>query len=78
MGYATEAAQAMVRAGFEPGPDPHRLHVRCWERRVRARAGKSRSPMRATLERHKYAQGRWWTSFLYEILREDHPAMHGS
>lgn len=71
MGYATEAARAMVRAGFEE-LDLTRIFSTCdvanaASARVLEKAGLQRV---ATLDRHKYALGKWWTSFLYEVRRE--------
>lgn len=71
MGYATEAARTLVRAGFEQlGLD--RVFSTCdvangASARVLEKAGLHR---KATLEQHKYARGQWWTSFLYEVRRE--------
>jgi RimJ/RimL family protein N-acetyltransferase len=72
MGYATEAAQALVRAGFEQ-LGLSRISSTCdvangASARVLEKAGLHRE---ATLEQHKYARGRWWTSFLYAVRRED-------
>ena len=68
MGYATEAARAMVDAGFGQ-LRPTRIFSTCdianaASARVLKKAGLTRV---ATLERHKYALGKWWTSYLYEI-----------
>ena len=79
MGYATEAARAMVRAGFE------QLHLKrivstcdvgnAASARVLEKAGLTRT---ATLERHKYALSKWWTSYLYEIQRDESGAVDGA
>ena len=71
MGYATEAARTMVRAGFEQ-LGLSRIVATCDvanapSARVLEKAGLRRT---ATLDRHKYALGTWWTSFLYEVRRE--------
>jgi RimJ/RimL family protein N-acetyltransferase len=71
MGYATEAARAMLRAGFDQ-LGLARIFSTCdianaASARVLEKAGLTRV---ATLERHKYALGRWWTSYLYEICTE--------
>jgi [ribosomal protein S5]-alanine N-acetyltransferase len=71
MGYATEAARAMVRAGFEQ-LGVSRVFATCdvangASARVLEKAGLQRE---AILERHKYARGQWWTSFLYAVRRE--------
>ena len=71
MGYATEAARAMVRAGFEQ-LDLTRMFSTCdvanaASARVLEKAGLKRV---TRLDRHKYAFGKWWTSFLYEVRRE--------
>lgn len=68
LGYATEAARALVRAGFEK-LGLTRIFSTCdignaASARVLENAGLTRV---ATLERHKYALGKWWTSYLYEI-----------
>jgi RimJ/RimL family protein N-acetyltransferase len=70
MGYATEAARALVRAGFQQF-GLIRIFATCdianhASSRVLKRAGLQRE---ATLENHKYAKGRWWTSFLYSVRR---------
>jgi RimJ/RimL family protein N-acetyltransferase len=72
LGYATEAAGAMVRVGFsELGL--MRIVATCdvaneASARVLEKAGLRRT---ARLERHKYALGKWWTSYLYELRRDD-------
>ena len=71
-GYATEAARALVGAGFEQ-LGVARIVATCdvdnhASARVLEHAGLRRE---ATLERHKEAKGRWWTSFLYAIRREE-------
>jgi ribosomal-protein-alanine N-acetyltransferase len=68
LGYATEAARAMVRAGFE------HLHLsrifstcdvaNAASARVLEKAGLTRV---ATLDRHQFALGKWWASHLYEV-----------
>jgi RimJ/RimL family protein N-acetyltransferase len=70
MGYATEAARAMVRAGFEE-LGLTRIFATCdvangASARVLEKAGLARV---ATLDRHRYARGKWWTSFRYEIVQ---------
>jgi RimJ/RimL family protein N-acetyltransferase len=72
LGYATEAARALVHAGFEQ-LGLTRIFATCdvanhASARVLEKAGLQRE---ATLEQHKYARGKWWTSFLYAIRRED-------
>ena len=72
MGYATEAARTLVRAGFEQ-LGLNRIFSTCdvangASARVLEKAGLQRE---ATLEQHKYARGRWWTSFLYSVRREN-------
>jgi [ribosomal protein S5]-alanine N-acetyltransferase len=73
-GYATEAARAMVRAGFEE-LGLTRIFSTCdigngASAHVLEKAGLTRV---TTLHRHRYALGKWWTSYLYE-LRRDSPA----
>jgi len=79
MGYATEAARAMVRAGFEQ-LQLKRIVSTCdvgnaASARVLEKAGLTRT---ATLERHKYALGKWWTSHLYEIQRDEFGVLNGA
>jgi ribosomal-protein-alanine N-acetyltransferase len=67
-GYASEAARAMVRAGFDR-LGLTRVFATCdvanpASARVLEKAGLTRV---ATLERHTFALGRWWTSDLYEV-----------
>jgi ribosomal-protein-alanine N-acetyltransferase len=71
MGYATEAARALVRVGFEQ-LGLIRIVSTCdvangASARVLEKAGLHRE---AILEHHKYAKGQWWTSFLYAVRRE--------
>jgi [ribosomal protein S5]-alanine N-acetyltransferase len=68
MGFATEAVRTMVRAGFEQ-LGLSRIFSTCdvanaASARVLEKAGLQRV---ATLDRHHYALGRWWTSHLYEV-----------
>jgi RimJ/RimL family protein N-acetyltransferase len=70
-GYATEAARALVVAAFE-GLGASRVFATCdvanhASAHVLEKAGLRRE---ATLERHMFAKGRWWTSFLYAITVE--------
>ena len=72
MGYATEAARTLVRAGFEQ-LGLNRISSTCdvsngASARVLEKAGLQRE---ATLEQHKYAKGQWWTSFLYAVRRDE-------
>jgi [ribosomal protein S5]-alanine N-acetyltransferase len=76
MGYATEAAQAMVRAGFEQ-LGLTRIVATCnianaASARVLEKAGLSRV---ATLERHKFVLDKWWTSHRYAIQRDESGAL---
>ena len=71
MGYATEAARMLVRAGFEQ-LGLNRIISTCdvangASARVLEKAGLRRE---STLEQHKWAKGQWWTSFLYAVHRE--------
>lgn len=73
-GYATEAARTLVRVGFEQ-LGLNRIFSTCdvangASARVLEKVGLQRE---ATLERHKYARGQWWTSFLYAVRREHWP-----
>jgi RimJ/RimL family protein N-acetyltransferase len=70
IGYATEAARAMVRAGFDE-LGLSRIFSTCdignaASARVLEKAGLTRV---ATLDRHQFALGTWWTSYLYEVRR---------
>src|SRR5713226_6043027 len=70
-GYATEAARAMVRAGFEQ-LGLTRIVATCnvsntASAHVLEKAGLQRE---ATLEDHRFAKGVWWTSFMYAIPRD--------
>jgi RimJ/RimL family protein N-acetyltransferase len=78
MGYATEAARAMVRVGFEQ-LGLTRIVATCdvansASVHVLEKAGLNRT---ATLDRHKHALGKWWTSFFYELRRDTWPGTHG-
>ena len=71
MGYATEAAHTLVRAGFEQ-LGLNRIFSTCdvanaASAHVLEKAGLHREAM---LEQHKYARDQWWTSFLYEVRCE--------
>ena len=79
MGYATEAARRLVRAAFEE-LGLRRIFSTCdvangASARVLEKAGLQRE---ATLERHKFARGHWWTSFLYTVRREQWPPRHAA
>lgn len=70
-GYATEAARALVVAAFQ-SLGASRVFATCdignhASARVLEKAGLRRE---ATLERHIFAKGTWWTSFLYAIAVE--------
>ena len=70
MGYATEAARAMVGVGFEQ-LQLKRIVSTCDianapSARVLEKAGLTRVER---LERHHYALGKWWTSFRYETVK---------
>jgi RimJ/RimL family protein N-acetyltransferase len=70
LAYATEAARAMIRAGFDQLA-LSRIVSACdvanaASARVLENAGLQRI---ATLDRHQCALGRWWTSQLYELRR---------
>jgi ribosomal-protein-alanine N-acetyltransferase len=70
--YAMEAAQALVSAGFQQ-LGLVRIFAMCDvlnhpSARVLEKAGLRRE---AILENHKYAKGRWWTSFLYSVRRAE-------
>lgn len=70
-GYATEAAKAIVEAGFEQ-LGLTRIVATCAvantaSAHVLEKTGLQRE---ATLEDHRFAKGVWWTSFLYAIRRD--------
>ena len=72
LGYATEGACALVRAGFDE-LGVARIFATCdvanrASARVLEKAGLRRE---ATLDRHKHANDRWWTSFLYAVRRAE-------
>ena len=71
-GYASEAAAAMVRAGFEH-LRLERIYGICEithaaSGRVLEKAGLRRIQ---TVRRYREAKGRWWDVYMYEILRSD-------
>jgi ribosomal-protein-alanine N-acetyltransferase len=70
-GYATEAARAMVRAGFEQ-LGLRRIIATCDVENVASARVLEKTGLRreSTLENHKYAKDRWWTSFLYSVRRD--------
>jgi [ribosomal protein S5]-alanine N-acetyltransferase len=72
LGFASEIARALVRAGFEE-LGVARVFATCdvdnhASARVLEHAGLTRE---ARLDRHKFARDRWWTSFLYSLRRDD-------
>ena len=69
-GYATEAARAMVAAGFEQ-LGLERVFATCdvdnaASAHVLEKAGLRQETL---LKNHKEARGRWWDSYLYAIVR---------
>jgi RimJ/RimL family protein N-acetyltransferase len=71
-GYATEAAQALLRLGFE-SLGMHRIAARCDARntasaRVMERAGMRRE---AHLVQNQYLKGEWTDELIYAILRSE-------
>ena len=78
-GYATEAARAMLRFGFE---DLH-LH-RIWARCIADNAGSWRVMEKIGMKRegHFYRndwfKDRWWDTLIYAILDEDWTTLHAS
>ncbi len=74
LGYATEAARAMVRAGFEQ-IGVRRIFSTCdvanvASARVLEKAGPACGE-KTILENHKFAKDRWWSSFLYGVSLEE-------
>ena len=72
LGYATESARAMIRAGFEV-LGVSRIFSTCdvhnrASAHVLEKAGLRRE---SVIEHHKFAKDQWWTSFLYGIGREE-------
>jgi len=72
-GYATEAARAMVAAGFEQLA-VHRIVATCDPRNaasahVLEKAGLRREGL---LREHTRAKGRWWDSYLYAMLEQEY------
>jgi RimJ/RimL family protein N-acetyltransferase len=71
-GYASEAAHAMVDAGFTQ-LQLERIFATCAAEhgasaRVLEKAGLRR---RTVLHRHQEAKGRWWDMWLYDLTRAD-------
>ena len=71
-GYATEAARALVAAGFAQ-LGLRRIVATCdpanaASARVLEKAGLRRA---ALLPRYEWAKGRWWDALLYEIRRDE-------
>ena len=71
-GYASEAARAMVNAGFAQ-LQLERIFATCAvahgaSARVLEKAGLRR---RTVLHRYKEAKGRWWDMWLYDVTRAD-------
>ena len=71
LGYATEVARALIRAGFEQ-LGLIRIFSTCdvanhASARVLVKAGLR---LETTLEEYKYAKGQWWTSFVYSVRRD--------
>lgn len=71
-GYATEAARAMVRAGFDE-LGLTRIYATCDVANAASARVLENARLRrvAMLERHRQVGATWWTSFLYEVLRDD-------
>jgi RimJ/RimL family protein N-acetyltransferase len=71
-GYATEAARAMVRIGFD---DLHLHRVSAWciadnvaSARVLEKAGLR---LEGRLRQNEFFQDRWWDTLLYAVLSDD-------
>ncbi len=71
-GYATEAATAIVRFGFE-SLDLHRIWAECvadntGSSRVLEKLGMRRE---AHFREHQYYRGRWWDTLIYAVLAHE-------
>jgi len=71
-GYATEAATAILRYGFEE-LDMHRIWAECvadntGSARVLEKVGMRRE---AHFREHQYFRDRWWDTYIYAILASD-------
>jgi ribosomal-protein-alanine N-acetyltransferase len=77
LGYAVEAAQAMVRAGFEQ-LGVNRVFATCdVANRASARVlEKSGLRRESVLQKHKFSKNQWWSSFLYGMSRRQWTAAH--
>jgi RimJ/RimL family protein N-acetyltransferase len=78
-GYATEAANAILRFGFEE-LDLYWLSAFCHVRnepswRLMERIGMRRL---AHLERNRFTKGEWWDEFVYSILAPEWRSRHGA
>lgn len=77
-GYATEAARALVAAGFtEMGLD--RIFALCEVGHVASARVLEHAGLRwiRTVERHRHARGRWWHMELFAVTRQEwNAAMH--
>jgi len=70
-GYATEAARALVRAAFDELGVTRVVATCDVNNHASAHVlGKAGLHLEGTLERHKFAKGVWWTSYLYTLTRE--------
>jgi RimJ/RimL family protein N-acetyltransferase len=77
-GYATEAAGAMVRHGFETFK-VHRIWAHCTaenmaSRRVLEKLGLRRE---GQLRENEYFRGRWWDTLIYGILESEWREFNG-
>jgi RimJ/RimL family protein N-acetyltransferase len=71
-GYASEAAHAMVNAGFAQLQFGRILATCAVEHGASARVlEKSGLQRRTVLRRYKKAKGRWWDVWLYDLTRAD-------
>ena len=70
-GYATEAAQAMIRLGFED-LDLHRISSWCVANNAASVRVLEKVGMRqeGRLRENEYFKGRWWNTLLYALLED--------
>lgn len=72
MGYATEAAAALLAMGFE-GAGLHRIHARCHARNDASRRVMERLGMRreAHFREHRFSKGAWEEELVYAMLEDE-------
>lgn len=75
-GYATEAARAVLRYGFQE-LDLHRIYATCRPANVASWRVMEKLGMRreGCLVQHRWMKGRWVDSLLYAILEDEWPIL---